>query len=45
VKGGFLTVSVTRVDGKPQIAFRHHDVQGQIVHEYIDAPHESSTGG
>jgi alkaline phosphatase D len=30
VKGGFLSVSVQ--DGK--IAFRHHDVQGKVVHEW-----------
>ncbi len=34
VKGGFLTVSVTRPDGTPTIAFRHHDVHGEVVHEY-----------
>lgn len=34
VKGGFLTVSVEKVDGKPTIAFRHHDVHGKVVNEF-----------
>jgi len=34
VGGGFLSVSVTRKDDVPSIAFRHHDVQGKIVHEF-----------
>ncbi|MEX1098284.1 MAG: alkaline phosphatase D family protein [Planctomycetales bacterium] len=34
VKGGFLTVEVTRQDGKPTIAFVHRDVHGEPVHEY-----------
>ncbi|MCZ6673717.1 MAG: alkaline phosphatase D family protein [Verrucomicrobia bacterium] len=34
VGGGFLTVSVTRESGAPTIAFRHHDVDGKVVHEY-----------
>ncbi|MFI3269351.1 MAG: alkaline phosphatase D family protein [Rikenellaceae bacterium] len=33
VKGGFLSVSVSRKDKKPQIIFRHHDVDGNVVHE------------
>lgn len=32
VKGGFLTVSVTKPEGLPMISFRHHDVQGKVVH-------------
>jgi alkaline phosphatase D len=34
VKGGFLTVSVSRAKGEPQIFFRHHDVHGKVVHEF-----------
>lgn len=34
VKGGFLSVSVTRKQTTPTIAFRHHDVHGKVVHEY-----------
>ncbi|MBC8352696.1 MAG: alkaline phosphatase D family protein [Planctomycetes bacterium] len=34
VKGGFLTVSVTKPDGTPTIAFRHRDVRGKVVHEF-----------
>ena len=35
VKGGFLTVSVSKNEGTPTIVFRHHDVHGQVVHEYM----------
>jgi alkaline phosphatase D len=35
VKGGFLTVNVTRREGVPTAAFRFHDVQGQVVHEHV----------
>ncbi|MFR9650874.1 MAG: alkaline phosphatase D family protein [Rikenellaceae bacterium] len=35
VKGGFLSVTVDRVDGKPTIWFRHHDVDGNVVNEEI----------
>ncbi len=34
VKGGFLGVSVKKVDGLPTILFRHRDVHGKIVHEF-----------
>lgn len=34
VKGGFLSVAVSRPGGKSTIHFRFHDVQGQVVHEY-----------
>ena len=34
VKGGFLSVSVTKPNGSPTIAFRHHDVHGKVVHEF-----------
>lgn len=30
VIGGFLAVTVDRVDGLPDIVFRHHDVAGGI---------------
>jgi alkaline phosphatase D len=34
-KGGFLSVTVTRDEGKkPVIYFRHHDVHGEVVHEF-----------
>ena len=33
VKGGFLSVEVSREEGAPEIVFRHHDVQGSVVHE------------
>ncbi|MFQ5809824.1 MAG: alkaline phosphatase D family protein, partial [Armatimonadota bacterium] len=34
VKGGFLSVTVTRVNGTPTCIFRHHDVDGNVVYEY-----------
>jgi alkaline phosphatase D len=34
VKGGFLSVTVTQVNGTPTCIFRHHDVDGNVVHEY-----------
>jgi len=34
VKGGFLSVSVSRSGGKNAIVFRHHDVNGAVVYEY-----------
>ena len=30
VIGGFLSITVERIDGKPNIIFRHHDVEGKI---------------
>lgn len=33
IKGGFLSVDVKRAGGRPGIAFRHHDVEGKVVHE------------
>ncbi len=38
VKGGYLTVSVFKEQGIPTIAFRHHDVHGKVVHEFLDHP-------
>lgn len=35
IKGGFLSVSVDRDEGKPRIALRHHDVHGDVVNEDI----------
>lgn len=35
VKGGFLTVKVDRKNEVPWITFRHHDVHGAVVHEYL----------
>ncbi len=34
VKGGYLSIAVSKVDGKPTIAFRHHGVHGKVVHEF-----------
>ena len=34
VKGGFLSVSVTKPDDVPTVTFRHHDVHGKVVHEF-----------
>lgn len=33
VQGGFLSGTVKRVGGEPQLVFRHHDVNGKVVHE------------
>jgi len=33
IKGGFISVDVDRPDDKPRISLRHHDVNGEIVHE------------
>lgn len=35
VQGGFLTVTVFQDNAVPTIAFRHHDVHGEVVHEYV----------
>lgn len=34
VKGGFLTVEVSREDGKPTIHFRHRDVHGEVTNDF-----------
>ena len=34
VKGGFVSVSVCRSGTKSILAFRHHDVMGNVVHEH-----------
>jgi len=34
VRGGFLSVEVTRPNERPTIAFRHHGVHGETVHTY-----------
>lgn len=34
VKGGFLSVDLSRPDGRPTLVFRHHGVDGQVVYEY-----------
>ncbi len=34
VNGGFLSVTVTEVDGVPTCLFRHHDVDGNVVFEH-----------
>lgn len=33
VKGGFLSVTVSNKNALPTIAFKHHDVYGEVVHE------------
>lgn len=33
--GGFLSVEVKQVEGNPQIAFRHHNVDGKVVNEIV----------
>ena len=35
IKGGFLRVEISRVDGTPTVAFRHHGVNGQLYNEDI----------
>ena len=35
IKGGFLSVTVDRVDGVPTIAFRHHGVDGSVYNEDV----------
>jgi len=35
IKGGFLSVTVDRVDGRPTIIFRHHGVDGRIYNEDV----------
>ncbi|MEX2287357.1 MAG: alkaline phosphatase D family protein [Planctomycetaceae bacterium] len=35
VRGGFLSVAISLRDGKPNAAFRHHDVHGKVVHEFV----------
>ena len=37
VKGGFLSVRVTRSDGKPEIIFRHHGVHGEVFNTVTDS--------
>ena len=32
VKGGFLSATIERIDGKPRLTFRHHDVDGNVNH-------------
>ncbi len=41
VKGGFLTVEVSHINGQPQISLRHHDVKGKVVHEFTADPQRS----
>lgn len=35
IKGGFLSVTVERIDGEPTITFRHHGVDGRIYNEDV----------
>jgi hypothetical protein len=34
VKGGFLSVQLTGNGKESKIDFRHHDVDGKVVHEF-----------
>ena len=34
-RGGFLSVTVERVEGEPRAVFRHHDVNGMVVNEEV----------
>lgn len=34
VKGGFLSVELSSTSAESRIAFRHHSVDGRVVHEY-----------
>lgn len=38
VKGGFLSVSVTRKADQPRIVFRHHGVHGKVVNKFTADP-------
>ncbi len=38
LKGGFLTVTVERVNGSPRLSVRHHDVAGAVVQETAIVP-------
>lgn len=38
IKGGFLSVTVERVDGEPRAIFRHYGTDGKIYHEEILRP-------
>ena len=33
IKGGFLAVTVERIEGKPTITFRHYGTDGKVYHE------------
>jgi len=35
VMGGFLSVTVTPKGDGSEIVFRHHDVQGNVMHEFL----------
>jgi len=35
VQGGFLRVEVAQPDDKPQLSFRHYDVDGSIANEEV----------
>jgi hypothetical protein len=35
IKGGFLRVEISHVDGKPTATFRHHGVNNQLYNEDI----------
>ncbi|WP_162418590.1 alkaline phosphatase D family protein [Cyclobacterium roseum] len=33
VKGGFLSIRLSHQAGRPKIEFRHHDVEGEVMHQ------------
>ena len=33
IKGGFLSITIDRKDGKPVLSARHHGVDGQVYNE------------
>lgn len=35
VEGGFLSVTAGRPEGTPRLRFRHHSVDGEVVHEEV----------
>lgn len=37
INGGFLSVDVDRSENQPRITFRHHDVNGKVVHEEVSS--------
>lgn len=40
VQGGFLSVAVDATEGSPRLVFRHHSVDGEVVHEESWKPGE-----
>lgn len=44
VKGGFLSVTVERVQDQPRIIFRHHKVDGAVAHEQAHEGERAASG-